>query len=60
MTHSPKWRALIALDAGALSDEGEARLHRHLAECEVCARALAEIQAFESVAEDVRDQSSST
>ncbi|MBO6938711.1 MAG: AgmX/PglI C-terminal domain-containing protein [Deltaproteobacteria bacterium] len=55
MSHTPKWRALIALDADALSPEGEARLCRHLEDCEVCARALAEIQAFEAVTEEVRD-----
>ncbi len=55
MSHQPKWRALIALDADALSYEGEERLRRHLESCEVCTRALAEIQAFSAVSEDVRD-----
>jgi ferric-dicitrate binding protein FerR (iron transport regulator) len=55
MSHQPKWRALIALDAGALSAEGEGRLERHLTGCETCTRALAEIRAFEAVAEEVRE-----
>lgn len=55
MSHEPKWRALIALDAGALSTEGEQRLRHHLDGCDVCTRALAEIHTFENVAEDVRE-----
>jgi len=54
MSHQPKWRALIAMDAGALSDEGERRLQRHLDECDRCSRALAEVRAFDSVAGEVR------
>lgn len=55
MSHQPKWQALIALDAGALSPEGEGRLERHLTACETCTAALAEIRAFETVAEEVRE-----
>ena len=54
MSHMPKWRALMAYDADALSYEGEARLDRHLEGCSVCMRALAEIRAFDAVAQETR------
>ncbi len=56
MSHTPKWRALIALEAGALSAEGERRIRAHIAECPVCQRALAEVQAFEVLANEVQSQ----
>ncbi|MEM7609441.1 MAG: AgmX/PglI C-terminal domain-containing protein [Myxococcota bacterium] len=55
--HPPKIRALLAYDAGMLSSEGEARIERHLAKCEICQRAYAEITALEQVAEEVRESS---
>lgn len=53
-THEPKWRALIAYDAEALSEAGEARLMSHVHTCDACTEALAQIRAFEHVAAEVR------
>lgn len=55
MTHSPKWRALIAFNGELLSGEGTMRLERHLEGCDVCQEALAEIRAFDEVAHEVRE-----
>lgn len=56
MSHAPKTAALLAYDADLLSPEGDRRVEAHLASCEVCARELASIRAFESLAADVREQ----
>ncbi|MFK8001841.1 MAG: AgmX/PglI C-terminal domain-containing protein [Polyangiales bacterium] len=55
MTHSPKWRALIAFNGELLSVEGNERVERHLQGCDVCLEALAEIRAFDEVAHEVRE-----
>lgn len=55
MTHSPKWRALIAYDSELLSSDGSRRLERHLQGCDVCSEALAEIRAYDEVAHEVRE-----
>ena len=54
MTHTPKWRALMAFDADALSDEGTRRISTHVERCDTCRKALAEIAAFEAVARETR------
>lgn len=55
MTHGPKWRALIAFNSELLSNEGAQRLERHLQGCDVCREALAEIRAYDEVAQEVRE-----
>lgn len=56
MSHAPKTAALLAYDADLLSEEGDRRVEQHLAGCDVCARELAAIRAFESLSADVQDQ----
>ena len=53
MSHQPKISALIALDAGLLSEAGERRLRAHLSGCDVCQEGLAQIQTYERVRHDL-------
>ncbi|MEO0324259.1 MAG: zf-HC2 domain-containing protein, partial [Myxococcota bacterium] len=52
--HAPKLRALEALDAGALSPEGERRLRAHLATCARCQRAQASMHLYGALTGELR------
>ncbi|MEM9193845.1 MAG: FecR domain-containing protein [Myxococcota bacterium] len=54
MSHQPKYAALWAYHADLLSEEGTARLERHLKDCEICQRALASIRTYEQLAREAR------
>jgi hypothetical protein len=54
--HTPKTAALLALDAGLLSDPGAARITRHLASCATCRTELAAIRAYESLRREATEQ----
>ncbi|MEM9071158.1 MAG: AgmX/PglI C-terminal domain-containing protein [Myxococcota bacterium] len=56
MTHSPKWRALLAWEAGVLSESSAAFLERHVAACEVCQDALARIRGYAEVQREIQSQ----
>lgn len=55
MSHAPKTAALMAYESGALSQDGRARMERHLGGCPVCQRELATIQAYEATVDAIRD-----
>lgn len=52
--HAAKTAALIALAEGLLSDDGQRRISKHVAKCEICRRELAAIRAYEDMAEQTR------
>jgi hypothetical protein len=54
--HAPKTAALLAYDAGILSDAGLARVTRHLAACAVCRDSLVAIRAYEALRREAVDQ----
>ena len=47
--HAPKRMALEAYADGLLSDEGSARLERHLETCEICREALAQRRSYDEL-----------
>ncbi len=51
--HKPKTAALIAYAEDLLSDEGRARLERHLVGCEVCQRELAAMELYDTLIDSV-------
>ena len=51
---SHKTAALIAYAEGLLSERGRARVERHLAGCEACARELAAIRLYDKLAAEAR------
>lgn len=53
--HEPKIAALLALQAGALSEAGRARLQRHLADCQTCRQARAAIASYGQLRTQLRD-----
>ncbi len=53
--HSPKTAALLALREGRLSDQGRARIERHLKACELCRRHMAAMDLFERLREEAMD-----
>ncbi len=55
MTHSAKTMALMALRSGKLSKRGRARIERHVADCAVCRKALASMDAYDALVKDVRE-----
>jgi hypothetical protein len=54
--HAPKTAALLAHDAGLLSDAGVQRITRHLAACAVCRTELAAIRAYETLRREASEQ----
>ncbi|NOY94067.1 MAG: zf-HC2 domain-containing protein, partial [Deltaproteobacteria bacterium] len=52
--HAPKIRALLAYEAGELSQAGRERLERHLAGCDICREQWVAMQTYGELSQAIR------